>query len=553
MENNFFDKFIKDKLNQLDAGFDPEHWEQFEQQLDASDLPQGETPVEDELDILAKSHLENIIAPNVESQWDLFEQQLDAVEQPDQLIEDAELDGVAYEQLHDLRKPYRPEHWQLLSNRLDYVYSWKYKIYKYKLAEIGLMLLLLITLINFLPNQPVIQRIADLPESIQSKKDNVISNDTQLASPSIISKSNDSKVAKTTANSIVNNSSSIDQSTKTVSTETTKSKSVTNDNQVIKETWPAESNTTVANTTPVQTSTISHQLKPINPIAASTNVVEEANATPTQVQSLMTSVDPIKPLAFSPDDELNTALPAAEQLILPDVFRRMRIGMFASSDFNYILTPHNTKLQLPSYEQFFQGYGGGISLNFQISQRLAVETGIIYSSIYYEPLNFNVAVTGNIRGLSGKGLRSASLDVIKLPLNIRYNISMNDKWRFYTLAGASYNAAAYTHYQIVNTLPAGSSAAAFPAPAPRPGERTSTQDQERYNGFMENGGKLQGNTYLTANVGLGLERYLNPRWSIFVQPVYQHQLLDNSEGFGPNRDRFNSISTFIGIRTSLKK
>ena len=66
--------------------------------------------------------------------------------------------------------------------------------------------------------------------------------------------------------------------------------------------------------------------------------------------------------------------------------------------------------------------------------------------------------------------------------------------------------------------------------------------------FQKEGSFLQ-NRYFTANLGLGMERSIGARWSIFTQSIYQHTLLSN--GFGPNKDRLNTVSIFAGARASI--
>ena len=56
-----------------------------------------------------------------------------------------------------------------------------------------------------------------------------------------------------------------------------------------------------------------------------------------------------------------------------------------------------------------------------------------------------------------------------------------------------------------------------------------------HDGVFE-GGNLIDNTYITANLGLGIERRFNSRMSIFVGSTYQHQI---TKGLGPQSDKIN--------------
>ncbi len=108
MKNNDFDKFIKSSLERIETPYDAKSWQQLEEGLDKEEGYAAHDPVDD----IARKHLRKI---------------------------DTE---------------YRPEYWEQMSKRLDEEYSLLRKIYKYKVIEAGLVLLILFTLINFLPTYP---------------------------------------------------------------------------------------------------------------------------------------------------------------------------------------------------------------------------------------------------------------------------------------------------------------------------------------------------------------------------------------------------------------
>ena len=102
-----------------------------------------------------------------------------------------------------------------------------------------------------------------------------------------------------------------------------------------------------------------------------------------------------------------------------------------------------------------------------------------------------------------------------------------------------------SHYNVTTT-PVGT-------PSPRPSSSNTRSpnipETSKYDGLFE-GGNLVDNRFYTANIGLGLERYLTPRWSVFVQPVYQYQFI--KDGIGPNNDRFHTMSIQLGAKSSFK-
>ena len=78
---------------------------------------------------------------------------------------------------------------------------------------------------------------------------------------------------------------------------------------------------------------------------------------------------------------------------------------------------------------------------------------------------------------------------------------------------------------------------------------------ERYpetEGLLE-GGSIIDNGYISLNLGMGIERYMSHRWSIFAQPTYYQSLLypNTTNGFGPYRDKFNTMSIMFGVKIRL--
>ena len=78
---------------------------------------------------------------------------------------------------------------------------------------------------------------------------------------------------------------------------------------------------------------------------------------------------------------------------------------------------------------------------------------------------------------------------------------------------------------------------------------SETSSKKNFAGGILAGGSFIENRYFTANLGIGVERKFNPRWSLFSQPTYQHQLL--SQGLGPNNDRINTLSILTGARVTF--
>ncbi len=85
--------------------------------------------------------------------------------------------------------------------------------------------------------------------------------------------------------------------------------------------------------------------------------------------------------------------------------------------------------------------------------------------------------------------------------------------------------------------------------APITEQSTIANAAANYRGIFE-GGNFRENSYLSANLGFGLERKFTYRWSLFVQPIYKHYIL--FEGIGPNQDRIHSGSIRFGAKVKIR-
>jgi hypothetical protein len=84
------------------------------------------------------------------------------------------------------------------------------------------------------------------------------------------------------------------------------------------------------------------------------------------------------------------------------------------------------------------GTGFGITLGYQIMNRLSINSGLIYSHKYYQANDQSFHLTSN---LSPQGLRieyvNGSLKMFEIPLNLRYDISTKENSTFFVNAGIS--------------------------------------------------------------------------------------------------------------------
>jgi Outer membrane protein beta-barrel domain len=214
------------------------------------------------------------------------------------------------------------------------------------------------------------------------------------------------------------------------------------------------------------------------------------------------------------------------------------VAMFGGPEYNRITTPDIEEKRIEKFSRYALGYSGGISVSTEFGH-WEVGTGLIYSPKQYSPPNVTVYGGSVETGITGEKFRDVSLNIINIPLSTRYNFYHHKRTRMYATGGLSLQFASQATYTI-------SSPDTYPS-VPEP--RTSQFDNTN-KGFLE-GGSFRKNAFVTGNLGLGVERFVTERWSVFFQPTYQHNIGQFSAGFGPTRDRIGTMSTWVGVRVRM--
>jgi len=566
MENKNFDKFIKQSLENLDgANYTPMDWSSLEGKIDA-DIDLNPDVEADSFDQLIEQSLENLDGQNyAQMDWSLMENKLDAElgtsnadSEIDPQVEDIYLDAVAYDHLNNFETPYNKAHWELMSARLDEEYAYRRKVILTKALEALVVLLLVWTAINQ-PIKKLKNSSSPLPvATIPTSTDNT--NNLSQANLSQPTNNADNLLAHTTntadAVSILNN--------KTKNNPESSSKN--EDSNIVKEEVSSETTNSYNN---VITSN-SDNSSSLNLNQQTTSFVQPKR------------VDEVIPLAqnsFYNNPLILNNEHAQEQPILSDItplaslipkliksekaefdllagFKQKRklrktelsFSMYSSVDYNFIQSDfYNPSIRdWDVYQRDRYGYSGGFSLGFQI-KRLLIETGASYSYISY-----NQRAESNIIGSFQEGYLEeqwddAELDMVQIPLNIQYAFLMKNKWRVYTVSGASLNTAVKNNFNFHIEEQTASSR------TPLEDSKIATEAAS-YKGLFE-GGNLRNSSYLTANLGLGIERRFTYRWSLYLQPVYRHYFtLKNVglDGFGPQNDRIHSGSILFGAKVKIR-
>lgn len=576
MENNYLDKRIRELIEGLEDS-SGSHWEQMEQMLNS---PANADLSENQLDHGLRSKLDELEPEFNNTHWNLFEQRLDAeVNTPD--MEDVYLDGVSYELLNEFQVPYNPDHWPIMENRLDEEFSLRHKLVKYKVAELALLAIVLFTIVQFLPLEkistfrlPLVQQIAPSTKSLSSELPSAANQDNSANQPSIAqNKEQASKVAavfpatQTESNALASPSNIatelvvttaaeqvviVSSSTKQASSANTAKGSAT---QIPLLPTVEQIPSTLSNKLASKELGILNDQKIVANNTASENIEEVLS----EHISIIPTINGLglRQLAAKDPDLLDLDCKGCDIWKAPSF---LRIGMLGAGELNYVMTPYNEDYNRPGTNSYETGYGGGLTLGFKFG-RWEIETGAIYANKFYNPDTLSATInSGNFgQGYVGIGWKGTELDVLRIPLRVRYDVTRMGKWHLYGQGGVAMNLTMNRiHYHEVvqiggdPLLPPESTD--FDLRGGSENEETRKPDYGSVNesvGLLKSGGTFKNNNYVSFELGIGIERFLSSRFSIFTQPTFNTQFLESSIGL--NNERINTLSIEAGVRVSLKK
>ena len=548
-------------------GGDPQggHWEQMEHLLND---PANADLSENELDHSLRNKLTDVEPAFAAAHWNLFEQQLDAeINTPE--IEDVYLDGVTYELLNDLESPYDPDHWDIMQKRLEEEFSIRYKLVKYKVAELALLVLALFTAVSYFPADKLSAFQLPFVENVFPAKASKLVPAKTIDTEDLKTSEQSSPIAMANPSISLPISSDSDLSdhreTNTVAQQSKATGSITSppqNQQQLQAATPPEKQAEIILLETLETTTnqivnSNKYLEPTIPPLGESKITEtESNSSMTDLLEEQLRVIPlingleISNLPQKSDDLIS-------DFIKTDVWESpsfLRIGMFGASDLNYILTPYNQEFDQAGYSSVTSGYGGGLSIGYKFG-RWEIETGAMYASKSYKPSTVNVTFTaGNIgSGYEGLGWTGTQLDLLRIPIRARYDLVNMGKWYVYTQAGITGNLALNTiHSRKVYVYEPDNSSRSPTEPTTIDFSTDETPPLTENVGLLKRQqGADEKNNFFTAEIGFGIEHFLSPRFSFFSQPTFHYQIGKNTIGL--NKERINTLSLETGIRVSLKR
>jgi hypothetical protein len=222
-------------------------------------------------------------------------------------------------------------------------------------------------------------------------------------------------------------------------------------------------------------------------------------------------------------------------------FGKWHLTLLTGLDGDNVFTPAYPRFKVPETIRNSSGFHLGFLLS-EGAKRLETGFGFIYAHKEYNAPSVTF-IQGSLRdGYTTEQLQKIQLNLLQIPVFTRYNIVHKENWRLYVSLGATAQVTLSANYFIVHP-------GFFPSSVALTG-KTNSVYQNLEEGLMQ-GGTLIDNVYLSMDIGVGAEKMISPRTSLFAQSSYQSFVGHVSKGIGPYNDRISTVSFQSGVRINL--
>ncbi|GDX45417.1 hypothetical protein LBMAG24_07440 [Bacteroidota bacterium] len=222
-------------------------------------------------------------------------------------------------------------------------------------------------------------------------------------------------------------------------------------------------------------------------------------------------------------------------------FGKWHLTLLTGLDGDNVFTPAYPRFKVPETIRNSSGFHLGFLLS-EGAKRLETGFGFIYANKEYNAPAVTF-IQGSLRdGYTTEQLKKIQLNLLQIPVFTRFNIVHKENWRIYATLGATAQVTLSANYFIVHP-------GFFPSSVALTGKSNSVY-QNLEEGLMQ-GGTLIDNVYLSMDMGVGAEKMISPRMSIFAQSSYQSFVGHVSKGIGPYNDRISTVSFQSGVRINL--
>lgn len=480
-----------------------------------------------------KDALAKLNTPYDASSWEKLQHKIEGDPELTEQTENKEtFDSQVREKIEGYKAPYNPNHWTLMAEEIRREFTLRGRLMRYKVVEFALMLLFLWTVNQYLP---FIQEQVQLHKSDFQKEFIPKTGKEKSGNPATSEKNRPGQKLQNAPQAGLPADNPGEYTL------------AQDDNQIVEKSTEFSYESAIAENRN-KNAEVALPLKSIKPFSGKNTIHISEAGDEGETSRSEVSIDAARLLDLALfNNKKEKFKPLASVIIAAQSGTRVRFSMFSNLGYNYIKTPDDKIYPwLTEYSRYAPGYGGGITFGLQFN-KWEIETGGIYASKEYQPRIPTEIIGSLAQGYTEVRFENIQLNMLEVPLNVRYRLGDNGRWRFYGQTGASVHLAMQANY---DKFPANlSDILARPSAEGEPKPRL---EKKKFPDGLIEGGNFKENSYFTANLGVGVEHLINTRWSLFFQPSVQAYLLPGyNYGLGPNQDRISTISILIGARVTL--
>ncbi len=201
-----------------------------------------------------------------------------------------------------------------------------------------------------------------------------------------------------------------------------------------------------------------------------------------------------------------------------------------------IVTNNNSYL---NNRKIATGFATNVGIDYAISKDIEISSGIIYNKKSYTQQQQQL-FSNSYNQYTLNSIQNVKLDIIQVPIRLNYNMKKNDKTRLYAITGVT----AGLIMKVMKETKAASLANGIL-------NFHTTNDDLTTEALATPGilqsGEISTSSFITVDIGLGLEHQVNNRLSFFIEPMYQN----SAEKIGTTKDAYQNYSLSMGSRIIL--
>ena len=531
-EGDGVDDVAKNALEDFQIQYNPADWAIMGAILDA-EMP-------NEIDGLAKSALENYAVPFVAMDWEMMDEALDDAGFPH------EIDAAAKAALRQFESA-MPADWAAMESALVEAEQVRRQLIITKSIELLLFVFAIWTIGNFLPFK---QKSSN---SIVYPIENVIENKDKKATNDVAIEENQPQANENTA-APIQNSSIFNQSigNTTAKSSQTESGNGLKSNSGFELNLPIinKNNNTVPPTENNGDADIATADKPIATLDTKANeeiLVTYPNKKGKVFNANNTTSEPIatidnatflelKSFTINENDAKKGQL-QDDYTLTKGSFYPLRLKSFVSPQYATFMNRDASD----GKQKMASGISVGLGVDYAVSNKLEITSGVVYNKKSYTHRE-QALFSNAYNQFTLSSIQDVKLDIMQVPVRVNYNIKKDDRIRLYAITGAT---AGLIMKVVKNTQASSLANGVFNL---RGKAEAFTADQTASGtGILPITSSVSSNTFVTADVGLGLEYQTSGRYSFFIEPMFQQGLTR----VGKDKEVYQNYGLSLGSRIIL--